>query len=104
MTAKDATRKGLRIYLVMNAVMTCAMTVFQWLGLILVTCLFCNLKCESECNAEFLRLHSCISSGEQIYKAGNAREGDDERSLCACAKKHLESPNGQQFMSTWIHQ
>lgn len=90
MTAKDGTRKGLRIYLVMNAVMTCAMIVFQWLsmaGIDIVTCFFCNLKCESECNAEFICLHTCLSPGEKIYKARNARGGDDERSLCACGEK-----------------
>jgi alanine racemase len=32
----------------------------------------------------------------------DAKEGDDKSSLCACGKKHLDSPNGQQFMCAWL--
>ena len=46
--------------------------------------------------------HVCASPGELVYKVRNAIDGDNAKNLCACGKKHLESPNGQQFMCTWI--
>ena len=33
-------------------------------GIDIITCSFCNLKCELECNPEFLHVHSCIQPGE----------------------------------------
>jgi hypothetical protein len=50
-----------------------------------VTCSFCKLQsCCHETEAEFLDDHSCVSPAETLFKARNAREGDDIHSLCAC--------------------
>jgi hypothetical protein len=50
-----------------------------------VTCSFCKLQsCCHETEAEFLDDRSCVSPAETLFKARNAREGDDIHSLCVC--------------------
>lgn len=64
-------------------------------------CPYCQLK-SCGCDSSFLDSHSCISPGEALYSARDAREGDDENALCACGRKHLSAGNGQQFMCAWL--
>jgi hypothetical protein len=40
--------------------------------------------------------------GETVFKARNAREGDDKDALCTCGKKHLEAPKGQRFICSLL--
>jgi hypothetical protein len=60
-------------------------------------CSYCGVDLCWDCMDE----HDCLSPGQIVYNARPAADGDDKSSLCSCGKKHLRSPEGQQFMCAW---
>jgi hypothetical protein len=68
-------------------------------------CSCCGLPCccnDADC-IDYCGSHDCTPPGEILYSARDDRIGDNEANLsCACGKKHLASPKGQQFMCSWL--
>mmetsp|Transcript_24825 Transcript_24825/g.44889 ORF Transcript_24825/g.44889 Transcript_24825/m.44889 type:complete len:276 (+) Transcript_24825:776-1603(+) len=65
-------------------------------------CCYCQLPwCDDPECLESIGTHACKPPGELVYRARDARKGDNESNLCACGKKHLSSSKGQQFMCAW---
>lgn len=72
-------------------------------GTVFQKCPCCELQwCNDSYCLERCGTHDCTPPGEIVYSARNARKGDHEANLCACGKKHLSSPKGQQFMCLWL--
>ena len=67
-------------------------------------CSYCPLTCcaDNHMCMDAFQVHVCKPPGELLYSARDARQWDHEANLCTCGKKHLSSPEGQQFMCSWV--